>query len=123
MLLKFISYNFSDAEAEIAFIDYNKGDPTGHVRLTTENSAKPLFDKFQDGKLKVEDAEATAKVLEGDEETLFLRKVMQDIKNRKQNNNRFKKGGGHYDGRRNNSRKRRGERDDDEPREKKVTAN
>lgn len=92
--------------------------------MTTENSAKPLFDKFQDGKLKVEDAEATAKVLEGDEETLFLRKVMQDIKNRKQNNNRFKKGGGgHYDGRRNHSRKRRGERDDDEPREKKVTAN
>lgn len=85
--------------AEVAFIDYTKGDKAGHVRFTTENSAAPVFAKFTDAKLALDGIEATGRVLEGDEETEFLAKVVENMKTRRQQGNgRFKGGRGHGGG-------------------------
>lgn len=107
---------------EVAFIDYTKGDKAGHVRLTTENSAAPVFAKFTDSKLAVDGVEAVGRVLEGDEETEFLAKVVENMKTRRnQGNNRFKGGRGGGGNKFGNNRKRRGDRDggNDEPKAKK----
>lgn len=106
---------------EVAFIDYTKGDKAGHVRLTTENSAAPVFAKFTDAKLSVDGVEAIGRVLEGDEETEFLAKVVENMKTRRnQSNNRFKGGRGGGGNKFGNNRKRRGDRDaNDEPKPKK----
>lgn len=107
---------------EVAFIDYTKGDKAGHVRLTTENSAAPVFAKFTDAKLALDGIEAVGRVLEGDEEVEFLAKVVENMKTRRnQGNNRFKGGRGGGGNKFGNNRKRRGDRDggNDEPRAKK----
>lgn len=105
---------------EVAFIDYTKGDKTGHVRLTTENSAGPVFEKFTDGKLSLDGIEAVGRVLEGEEETTFLAKVVENMKTRRnQGNNRFKGGRGGGGNRFQNNRKRRNDGGGDEPSAKK----
>lgn len=105
----------------MAFIDYTKGEKSGHVRLTTENAAGPVFAKFTDGKLALDSIEAAGRVLEGDEEVTFLAKVVENMKTRRnQGNNRFKGGRGGGGNRFQNNRKRRGDRDGgDEPSSKK----
>lgn len=44
---------FGIVGGEVAFIDYNKGDKAGYVRLTTENTAKPFVEKLNDSKVKM----------------------------------------------------------------------
>lgn len=99
--------------AEVAYIDYTKGDKAGHVRLTTENSAAPVFAKFADAKLALDGIEAAGRVLDGEEEVEFLAKVVENMKTRRnQGNSRFKggRGGGGGGGNRfGNNRKRRAE--------------
>lgn len=77
---------------EVAFIDYNKGDKAGHVRLATADSAKPVLDKMTDSKLAVDSIEAAARILEGDEEKEFLDKMVENMKSRRNQGNRFKGG-------------------------------
>lgn len=103
---------------EVAFIDYTKGDKTGHVRLTTADSAKPVIEKLTDSKLKVDSAEAVARILDGDEETQFLVKVVENMKTRRNQGNRFKGG---RNNRYQSNRKRKGDFGD-EPAAKNVRA-
>lgn len=72
--------------ADVAFIDFQRGDDSAHVRLSTENTAQPLLEKLTDGKLKLEGLEVPAKVLEGDEETEYLAECVEKIKLRRKTN-------------------------------------
>lgn len=46
-----IRQKLDELEADVAFIDYNKGDKSGHVRLNEEGTAKSLIEKFTDSKV------------------------------------------------------------------------
>ncbi|XP_037031404.1 la protein homolog isoform X2 [Bradysia coprophila] len=82
-------------DAEIAYIDYSKGDKSGYIRLTEENAAKTLIDKLDGNKLKLDDTdEATVRLIEGDEETEYLAKQVEQMISRRGNNfNKGKQGG------------------------------
>lgn len=85
--------------------------------MTTENSAKAVVDKMTDSKLSLDNIEAAARILEGDEETAFLKKVVENMKSRRNQGNRFKGG---RPNRFQNNRKRKGtSHGDDEPPSKK----
>lgn len=81
---------------EVAFVDFNKGDVDGYVRLTEENAAKTLFaEKIENGKLSLGDAEVNIRVLEGEEEESFLNMCVDKMKARrnKSGGHRFNKRG------------------------------
>lgn len=80
---------------EVAFVDFNKGDTDGYVRLTEENAAKTLFEKIENGKLTLGDAEVSVRVLDGDEEESFLNMCIDKMKARrnKSGGHRFNKRG------------------------------
>lgn len=123
--------------AEIAFVEFSKGDENAHVRFTEENAAKTVFEKLKEGKLSVKDNEVTATILEGDEEKEFLAKAIENMKSRRNNSNRNNRrsgrdGGGHHGGSNRhggnrhgggghgrNDRKRRNDNSRDEPPAKK----
>lgn len=71
-----------------------------------------MFEKFEDGKIKINDEELTAKVLEGDEEKEFLENVIKSMAQKRQHSNRGRRGGG---GRHQQNRKRKGDDDNDGP--------
>uniref|UniRef100_A0A8D8CIE4 La protein homolog n=1 Tax=Culex pipiens TaxID=7175 RepID=A0A8D8CIE4_CULPI len=87
-----------DESLEVAFIDYQKTDSNGVVRFSTEGNGKKFVEKLTDNKITIDDEEITARLLEGDEETEFLRKVVKDQAARRaaqggRNKGRFQKGG------------------------------
>lgn len=87
-----------DESLEVAFIDYQKTDSNGIVRFSTAGNGKKFVEKLTDNKIKIDDEEITARLLEGDEETEFLRKVVKDQAARRaaqggRNKGRFQKGG------------------------------
>lgn len=101
---------------EVAYIDFKVGDTEGWVRLTKENAAKELSEKFTDGKVKIGENDVVFKVLEGDEETAYLNKTieeMSNMKNRRRNNNKNRGWGGGHKGKQN--RKRKQDNDDGPP--------
>ncbi|XP_032685441.1 la protein homolog isoform X2 [Odontomachus brunneus] len=79
--------------AEIAYIDFQRGDEKGWIRLQGENAAKPLVDKMEDGKMKIQDFYVTCKVLEGKEEEEYLIKVTEDMMAAKNKHSKGKRGG------------------------------
>lgn len=92
-----IKANIEELGADVAFIDFQKGDESAHVRLSTENTAQPLFEKLAEGKLKLEGIEVSVKVLGGDEETEYLAECVEKIKLRRKTQ--------HSGGRRHNQRR------------------
>lgn len=87
-----------DESLEVAFIDYQKTDSNGIVRFSTAGNGKKFVEKLTDNKIKIDDEEITARLLEGDEEMEFLRKVVKDQAARRaaqggRNKGRFQKGG------------------------------
>lgn len=74
-------------EAEVAFVDFTKGDEQAHVRLHKENSAKELHTKLTDGKLKVDDNDIPVIVVEGEDEEKYLAECVEKIKLRRKTNN------------------------------------
>jgi lupus La protein len=111
-----ISEAIGELGGTVAYIQFMKGDKIAHVRLTEENSAAKVFEKFEDGKLKVNDDEVTGKILEGEEEATFLENVIKNMKMRRSNNNQHRGGrrGGFGGGNRNFHRKRKGSPDGDD---------
>jgi len=75
----------SNLDAEVAYIDYTKGDSKGYIRLSEENSAKSLIDKLENNKLKIDDEEACVRLIEGDEETEYLTKQVEQMLSRRTN--------------------------------------
>ncbi|XP_055593092.1 la protein homolog [Uranotaenia lowii] len=82
-----------DESLEVAFIDYQKTDEKGVVRFANTDAGKKFVEKLTDNKIKIDDQEITVKLLEGEEETEFLKKVVKDQLARRQANNARKKGG------------------------------
>ncbi|KAL9706733.1 hypothetical protein quinque_010251 [Culex quinquefasciatus] len=119
-----------DESLEVAFIDYQKTDSNGVVRFSTEGNGKKFVEKLTDNKITIDDEEITARLLEGDEETEFLRKVVKDQAARRaaqggRNKGRFQKGGhrNHKNGGGGHGGKKRKTEDESsaEPATKKVT--
>ncbi|XP_011064336.1 PREDICTED: la protein homolog [Acromyrmex echinatior] len=79
-------------DADIAYIDFQRGQTEGWVRLQGENAAKPLLAKTNEGKVVIQDIEVTCKMLEGEEEDKYLAKAMEDIVASKNKYNKSKRG-------------------------------
>lgn len=79
-----IKEEISKLEGNVAFIEYKKGEPEAWVRLQ-EGNAKDVFEKFADGKLKLDETSYVCRVLEGDEEEAYLEKVKKDISSSRNN--------------------------------------
>lgn len=115
-----------DDSLEVAFIDYQKTDTEGTVRFNAEDMGKKFMEKLTDSKLQIDEEEITARLLEGDEEKEFLRKVVKDQQARRQfskggNKGRHQKGGKHHHHSRNGGEKRKAEDDGKEqPAKKKA---
>lgn len=117
-----------DESLEVAFIDYQKTDSNGIVRFSTEGNGKKFMEKLTDNKITIDDEEITARLLEGDEETEFLRKVIKDQAARRafqggRNKGRFQKGGNRNNHKNGGGKKRKAEDESPaEPATKKVAA-
>ncbi|XP_075153616.1 la autoantigen-like [Haematobia irritans] len=97
---------------DIAYVDYSRGDKTGHIRFHEEDSAEKYMEKLEEKKLKLND-EITLDVrtLTEEEEKAFLAKAVENMKNRRNHFN-HKKGGF--------NRKRRGGHNNERNDEKKA---
>ncbi|XP_071646011.1 la protein homolog isoform X2 [Temnothorax longispinosus] len=80
-------------DADIAYIDFQRGHTEGWVRLQGENAAKPVLDKTDEGKVVIQDIEVTCKILEGEEEDKYLAKVMEEMVASKNKYNKAKRAG------------------------------
>lgn len=80
-------------DAEIAYIDFRRGDTEGWVRLQGKDTAKPLLEKTKEGKVLIREVEVTCKVLEGEEEDKYLAKTMEDIAASKKKYSKGKRSG------------------------------
>ncbi|KAH8293115.1 hypothetical protein KR044_004277 [Drosophila immigrans] len=80
---------------DIAYIEFNKGDTKGSVRLTEADAAEKFIAKVEDAKLKFNDeVSLTLRKANEDEEKQFLDKAIEFIKKRRdfsrgRNNKRF----------------------------------
>ncbi|XP_033211553.1 la protein homolog [Belonocnema kinseyi] len=101
-------------DAQIAYVDYTRGNESGHVRLAKENEAKTVFEKLEEGKIKLGEKEVSVRVLEGDEEAEYLARMERELadlrKERNKSGNKFKGGkkGGKQGGRFQRGQKRKG---------------
>ncbi|XP_034841098.1 la protein homolog [Maniola hyperantus] len=101
--------------ADIAFIDFKVGESEGWIRLTKENTAKELAEKIVDGKIKIGDSEVVFRILEGEEETAYLEKTVEEMSKRRKNQKQFKQNnkGRNFKGKQ--GRKRKQDQSDDGP--------
>ena len=80
---------FEVPDDAFAFMEFEKGQTSGHVRFKKENAAINLAAKIKeklgetDEKLKIKEAEIEFRVLEGQEEIDFLDKTFNNMKARK----------------------------------------
>jgi len=79
-------------DADIAFIDFQRGNTEGWVRLQGENAAKPVLEKTDEGKVVIQDIDVICKILEGEEEDKYLTKVIEDMLASKNKYNKSKRG-------------------------------
>ncbi|XP_011863920.1 PREDICTED: la protein homolog, partial [Vollenhovia emeryi] len=79
-------------DADIAYIDFQRGNTEGWIRLQGENAAKPLLEKTNEGKVVIKDIEVTCKLLEGEEENKYLAKAMEDMVASKNKYHKAKRG-------------------------------
>lgn len=80
-------------DADIAYIDFRRGDTEGWVRLQGENAAKSLLEKTNEGKVLIGEVEVICKVLEGEEEDKYLTKTMEEIAASKKKYSKGKRSG------------------------------
>jgi len=92
---------FDVSNDTIAFVDFEKGQTEGYIRMMEADAGVNLVKKMKekltdDTKLKVKEAEIEFHALEGEEETKYLEKAQADIKLRKERNKGHKRrhGGG-----------------------------
>uniref|UniRef100_A0A1B6G0Z5 HTH La-type RNA-binding domain-containing protein n=1 Tax=Cuerna arida TaxID=1464854 RepID=A0A1B6G0Z5_9HEMI len=78
----------------VAFIDFNKGDDEGWIRLHEAGTAATVIKECDDGVLKIsDDVQVEVRALEGDEEAKFLQTAKQNINARRAKGNRGRRGG------------------------------
>lgn len=78
--------------ANIAFVDFKKGNTEGWVRMQGENAAKIVMDKMVENKITISGKDVTCRVLESDEEEIYLTKVKEQMANIRQKYPKGKKG-------------------------------
>lgn len=71
--------------AEIAYIDFNKGETEGYIRFAEENKASEVFQKLNDGVLEVSETKITFKVVKGQDEEDYLKKTVEAVNKRRVN--------------------------------------
>ncbi|KAJ8729678.1 hypothetical protein PYW08_001259 [Mythimna loreyi] len=98
--------------ADIAYIDFKVGDKEGWVRLTKEDTAKGIAEKMTDNKMKIAEADVEFKVLEGEEETTYLQKTVEEMTKRRKNMKNFKSNKGRKGGNKYHGKKRRHDNED-----------
>lgn len=113
--------------AEIAFVDYSRGSPQGVLRFVEEGAAQAVLAKLeaQGEKLKIDDNEVAATVLEGDEETEYWKKMAAARRDKKTRNKGGPRGGGRAGrgrGRGRQSSRQGGDRKQEEGKERKRVA-
>ncbi|GAB1859755.1 La protein-like protein [Camponotus japonicus] len=88
-----IKESLNKFDADIAYIDFRRGDTEGWVRLQGENAAKSLLEKTNEGKVVIGEVEVIYKVLEGEEEDKYLTKTMEEIAASKKKYSKGKRSG------------------------------
>ncbi|EFN62299.1 La protein-like protein [Camponotus floridanus] len=88
-----IKESLNKFDADIAYIDFRRGDTEGWVRLQGENAAKSLLEKTNEGKVVIGEVEVIYKVLEGEEEDKYLAKTMEEIAASKKKYSKGKRSG------------------------------
>ncbi|XP_050586673.1 la protein homolog [Bombus affinis] len=78
--------------ANVAFVDFNKGDTVGYARLQGENDAKTVIDKMHESKISIRGKDVTCCVLESEEEEKYFLKVRKQMANSRQRNFKGKRG-------------------------------
>lgn len=114
-----------DESLEVAFIDYQKTDSEGTVRFAADDAGKKFMEKLTDNKIQIDEEEITARLLEGDEEKEFLRKVVKDQQARRQasnarNKGRHQKGGRHHHHKNGGEKRKAEEESKEQPAKKKA---
>ncbi|XP_014476465.1 PREDICTED: la protein homolog [Dinoponera quadriceps] len=88
-----IKERLEELHAEVAYIDFQRGNTEGWIRLQGENAAKPLLDKMEEGKVQINKSEVTCRILEGEEEEKYLIKVTEEMIAAKNKHSKGKRGG------------------------------
>ncbi|CAH3158448.1 unnamed protein product [Porites evermanni] len=105
---------------DIAWVDFTRGESEGHVRFSKEGGAQRVIDALKakgDGKIVIREAEATLRVLEGDEEKSYWKKAQEDREKGKQKKGKKFRGnqGGRSGGGRGRGKRRSFDRQQNKP--------
>lgn len=105
---------------DIAWVDFTRGESEGHVRFSKEGGAQRVIDALKakgDGKIVIREAEATLRVLEGDEEKSYWKKAQEDREKAKQKKGKKFRGnqGGRSGGGRGRGKRRSFDRQQNKP--------
>lgn len=115
-----------DNYAKVKWVDYSKGEPEAFLRFVEADKAKTALDSVREaneGKVMLQGAELTVRVLEGEEEEQFwkdtIQKLVEARKNKK--HGRGRQGGGRGDWKRNQNQNKRSNDDVDSENKKTKT--
>ncbi|EFN83074.1 La protein-like protein [Harpegnathos saltator] len=88
-----VKERLEELNAEVAYIDFQRGNTEGWIRLQGENAAKPVLEKMDDNKVTINNSEVTCRILEGEEEEKYLIKVTEEMTAAKNKHNKGKRSG------------------------------
>lgn len=115
-----------DNYAKVKWVDYSKGEPEAFLRFVEADKAKTALESVREaneGKVMLQGAELTVRVLEGEEEEQFwkdtIQKLVEARKNKK--HGRGRQGGGRGDWKRNQNQNQNKRSNDDVDSENKKT--
>ncbi|CAG5124930.1 unnamed protein product [Candidula unifasciata] len=83
--------------ADVGWVDFDKGATEGYIRLREPDSAGPTLEKAKaanDGKIVIQDTEIEVRVVEGDEELQYWKKMFKDIADKKKGGGKDRRQGG-----------------------------
>ncbi|KAK5646666.1 hypothetical protein RI129_005130 [Pyrocoelia pectoralis] len=73
------------------YIEYNKGEKEGHVRMEKENEAVEFCTKITENIMEVGDAKLKIKLLEGEDEDNYIKKAIEGMQKKRQTVKRGKR--------------------------------
>lgn len=105
---------------DVAFVDYNQGDPTAYIRLQAQDSAKEALSKLENNSFKVKDVVLQAECVEGEKEVELLKKMEDDknvivMQHIMKSRNKGKKSKGKRFNKRGNANNAKDDEDEDSP--------
>ncbi|KAH9498814.1 hypothetical protein Btru_005215 [Bulinus truncatus] len=89
--------SFFSPHGDVGWIDFDKGSTEGYLRLKEPNSAAPTLEKAKaagDGKIIIREKELEVRVVEGDEELEYWKKMFRDIAEKHDKKKKGGRGGG-----------------------------